>query len=836
MRYGMVIICSLFLLCGCYRYAKPISKAGEGIMEKKVEEILSQMTLEEKLDYIGGYEDFHIRPIERFNLPLIRMADGPMGVRNYGPSTAYPGGIALAATWNANLAETFGKAIARDARAREVHIWLAPGLNIYRLPMCGRNFEYFGEDPYLASRMAVGVVKGVQEGGVLATIKHYAGNNQEEERNFVSVEIDDRTLREIYLPAFQAAVMEGGAACVMNAYNLVNGKWCTENDYLNNKILKEEWGFDGILMSDWGATHHALDAAKFGLDLEMPSAVFMNRQNLMPAIQKGELDEEIINDKVRRILRIIFRYGFCDRPQKIDSIPLDDPENAKVALQMAREGIVLLKNENKTLPLDAKQIKTIAVLGPNAHPAVPGGGGSSKVEPFHAVSVLDGIKNIVGDNVEIFHDPGIDVFDVPKMAKDSKFEYMTPGGNVKDGLWAEYFNNKELKGEPVFKEAVSNINFDWGEGDPAGVVADNFSVRFTGRITPEKDGLHVFSTRADDGIRIFLDGELILDDWSNHAARVRTVERNLKANKTYDIKVEYYEDGGLAVAQFGWKYLEIGKESEAVALAKKADVAVVCVGFNAAEESEGLDRSFKLLPGQEELVKSVVKANPRTIVILNSGGGVAWEGWLDQVPALLHAWYPGQEGGVAIAEILFGDTNPSGKLPASFEKRLEDNPSFPFYYSEEEKTTQYKEGIFVGYRGYDKKGIVPQFCFGHGLSYTTFEYSNLTITPKRISRGENMEVKCDVKNTGSIEGAEVVQVYVGDVESRLPRPPKELKGFQKVFLKPGEARTVKVNLGPEAFSYYDPEKKTWLAEPGGFEILVGASSRDIRLKDFFNLK
>lgn len=832
----MVVVICFFLLCGCCRYAEPISKAGEGAMEKKVEEILSQMTLEEKLDYIGGYEEFNIRPMKRFNLPLIRMADGPMGVRNYGPSTAYPGGIALAATWNVNLAEAFGRAIARDARAREVHIWLAPGLNIYRLPMCGRNFEYFGEDPYLASRMAVGVVKGAQSGGVLATIKHYACNNQEEERNFVSAEIDDRTLREIYLPAFKAAVMEGGAACVMNAYNKVNGRWCTENDYLNNKILKEEWGFDGILMSDWGAAHQALDAAKYGLDLEMPSGAYMNRKNLMPAIQEGELDEEIINDKVRRILRIIFRYEFCDRPQKIDTVPLDDPENAKTALQMAREGIVLLKNENKTLPLEPGRIKSIAVIGPNAHPAVPGGGGSSRVEPFHSVSVLDGIRERLGGKTEVLYNPGIEIQDVPSMAEESNFEYATPEGVVKEGLLAEYFGNRELKGEPAHKEAVLKVNFDWGEGGPAGVGVDNFSARFTGRITSKRDGLHIFSTRADDGIRVFLDGELILDDWSNHAARVRTVERSLKANKTYDIKVEYYEDWGLAVAQFGWMYMETGRESKAAEIAGKADVAVVCVGFNASEESEGLDRTFTLLPGQADLVKSVAQANPRTIVILNSGGGVAWEGWLDRVPALLHAWYPGQEGGTAIAEILFGDTNPSGKLPASFEKRLEDNPSFPFYYSEEEKTTQYKEGIFMGYRGHDKKGAVPQFCFGHGLSYTTFEYSNLVIAPARISRGEKTEVKCVVKNTGSRGGAEVVQVYVGDEESRLPRPPKELKGFQKVYLKPGEAKTVKMMLGPEAFSYYDPEKKAWTSEPGRFEILVGSASRDIRLTGFLDLK
>ena len=828
--YGMILF-----LCSCALVGKTPPPPSETDIEQRVESLLSQMTLEEKIDYFGGYEGFYIRPLKRLGLPAIKMSDGPVGVRNYGPTTAYPAGIALAATWNPSLAASFGTAIGRDARARGVHIWLGPGLNIHRSPLCGRNFEYLGEDPFLASRIVTPIIRNAQEQGILATPKHYACNNQEYCRMTHSSQVDERTLREIYLPVFGAAVMEGKAGCVMAAYNLVNGKYCTENEFLNITILKNEWGFDGVLMSDWGATHNAIAAANNGLDLEMPSGAFMNRTNLLPAIKEGQVSIATIDDKVRSILRVIVRAGFLDRPQEIKSIPLDDPENAKVALDIAREGIVLLKNEKNILPLDLTTIKSLAVIGPNAHPGVPAGGGSSFTDPFHSVSVLDGIKKRAGQNVQVFHDPGISDTDISALADNSIFEHEASDGSIQQGLLAEYYSNMQLSGEPAAKGVTQHINFDWKEESPENLPKDSFSIRFTGRIRPEKTGQYFFAACSDDGIRVYLDGELIIQDWSDHSARTRSAKRQLESGKVYEIKLEYYENWGLALARFGWGFAPDLKDSPACQIAARADVAIVCVGYSAAEESEGMDRSFDLPSDQAELIRAVAENNPRTIVLLNSGGSVSWEGWLDQVPALVHAWYPGQEGGTAIAEILFGDINPSGKLPVSCEKRLIDNPAHPQYFSTDGKTCQYTEGIFVGYRGYDQGNIEPRFPFGHGLSYTSFEYRDLVISPEKIHSGDKIFVTFTVTNTGAREGAETAQLYVKDEESRLARPPKELKGFQKIFLKPGESKKATIEMDEKALSYFDPEAKKWVAEPGRFQILVGASSRGIRLQGSLDL-
>ncbi len=805
-------------------------------VEQRVDSLLSQMTLEEKIDHIGGVDGFYIHPIERLGLPAIKMSDGPVGMRNDGETTAYPAGIALAATWNTELADRYGRAVGRDGRARGVHIWLAPGLNIYRAPQCGRNFEYFGEDPYLAGRMAVALVRNVQAQGVLATLKHYAGNNQEYDRHHISSDIDERTLREIYLPAFEAAVRDAHAACIMNAYNLLNGVHCTENKFLNLQVAKTDWGFDGVIMSDWGATYDGVAAANGGLDLEMPSGKYMNRQNLIPAIEAGIVSEATIDDKVRRILRVIVRAGFLDRPQKIDSIPLDDPDNARVALDIAREGIVLLKNDNALLPLDASKIKTIAVIGPNAHPGVPAGGGSSHTTPFHSVSLLDGVKARVGKNITVLHEPGRDPLSPAGLAPISRFEHLDDNGNPAPGLRAEYFPNQYLEGEPAVTTIVPRIEFDWASGAPEGLPKDDFSARWTGRIRPEKSGRYLLAESADDGIRVFLDGEEILEDWSDHAARTQSIEKTLEAGRAYELKIEYYERGGDASALFGWGLIEEGNQLPAARAARNADVAIVCVGFNRNEEFEGADRPFELPAHQQAIVRSVAAENPRTIVVLMAGGGVAWDDWLDRIPAVVHAWYPGQEGGTALAEILFGDVNPSGKLPATFEKKWEDNPAAPYYHSKDNKALPYTEGIFVGYRGYDQSGVEPQFCFGHGLSYTTFEYSDLEIHSGAARPGESVRVSFKIKNTGSRPGSEAAQVYVHDIESRLPRPPKELKGFAKISLAPGKSEFVTIDLDERAFAFFDPEAKQWIVEPGTFEILVGASSRDIRLTDIVEHK
>ncbi|HEY2123145.1 MAG TPA: glycoside hydrolase family 3 N-terminal domain-containing protein, partial [Chthoniobacterales bacterium] len=470
--------------------------------DQRVDKLLSQMTLEEKLAYIGGIHAMSIRPIPRLGLPEIRMADGPLGVRQNQPSTRYPAGIALAASWNRDLAGVEGVSMGRDCRARGIHILLAPGANINRLPICGRNFEYIsGEDPYLASQMVVPFIRGAQSQGVTATVKHFAVNNQEINRRYINVIVGERALREIYLPAFEAAVRVAKVGAVMDAYNKVNGAFCTENIYLNETVLKQEWGFDGVLMSDWGATHSALGPAKSGLDLEMPSGEWMNAKNLLPAIRRGEITVQEIDDKVRRILRLIVRMGFLDRPQLDPSIGENSPDSSKAALAIAEEGIVLLKNVRNTLPLDRAQIKRIAVLGPDAHPGVPAGWGSSYVNPFYAVSVLDGLMNNRGSQTTVdYFGVGVGNFGT------SEFEHGDQAGHFVEGLRGEYFPNLTLSGKPIIDRVDQRIDFDWARSESAhhGLPLQ-FTVRWTGVVRSNSTSLHVFRARADSGVRVYLD-------------------------------------------------------------------------------------------------------------------------------------------------------------------------------------------------------------------------------------------------------------------------------------------------------------------------------------------
>ncbi len=803
-------------------------------LEKRVEDILTRLTLEEKIDYIGGYRGFYIRPVPRLGLPAVKMSDGPTGCRCYGKAAALPGGICLAASWDTRAAFEIGRVLGRESRARGVHILLGPGVNIYRGPQCGRNFEYFGEDPYLASRITVPWIRGVQSQGVLATVKHYACNNQEYDRYHVSSEIDERTLREIYLPAFKAAVVEARVGCVMNAYNLVNGVHCTQDPFLNNKILKEEWGFDGILMSDWGATHDGIAAALGGLDLEMPSGKFMNRKTLIPAIRSGKVPVSVIDDKVRRILRKIVSMGFLDRPQEDPSIPRYDAESVKVALEVAREGIVLLKNEKEALPLERGRVRSIAVLGPMAHPAVWGGGGSALTTPFRATSVLEGLTQAAGPKVRVYYDRGLPQTEENTLVRQAVFAHKDANGSVLRGLRAEFFGNPDLQGEPIAVKSARRIDFDFVKRPVKGVPKHDISLRLTGWITPEKSGTYILKVRSDDGVRIFLEGKPVLEDWSNHSARTRTATVSLEGGKNYPIRIEYFQKGGSGILRFGWGLLSPAEGSPAARLARACDAAVVCVGFGPAVEREGIDRPFALPEGQEELIREVAAANPRTVVVLFSGGNVAMEGWIDRVAALVEAWYPGQEGGRALAEILLGDVNPSGKLPASYARKWEENPSSLWYHAKNGKCF-YKEGIFVGYRGFDKAGVEPRFPFGFGLSYTTFAFSDLELSRDRIRPDEIIRVSVKVKNTGSRAGAEVVQLYLADVKCSVPRPVKELKGFRRVELQPGEEKTVAFRLGRKEMEFFHPVRKRWIVEPGKFRVLLGDSSRNLPLSRQFEV-
>ena len=789
--------------------------------DARAEDLLSRMTLEEKIDYIGGFKGFYIRGIERLDLPEIKLTDGPVGTHKDGRSTAYPAGVLSASTWNRELVYRLGEQLGRDSRARGVHILLGPGMNILRSPLCGRNFEYFTEDPYLNSRIAVQYVKGLQDQNVVATLKHYAANNQEWDRNNVSSDIDERTLHEIYLPAFKAAIQEAGAGAVMDSYNPVNGEHATQNGYLNNTVLRDMWGFDGIVMSDWSATYDAVAAANGGLDLEMPRAKWMNREQLIPAIRDGLVSESTIDEKVRRILRIIFRFGFFDNPQTDSSIPLDNPQGAETALDLAREGIVLLKNDGGLLPFDKLKVKSVALIGPNAG-AYISGGGSSYTFPFHCVSVLDGLKKT---GVEVMYAPG-----VPTLVETvAKSVFYTGAGSSERGLKAEYYPNPRLKGEPekVQTDSIVNIGNGWHIADERkGIPYDHCSVRWSGVIRPEKTASYRFVVRGFDGFRLKVGEKMVINEWRDQGITTREAVLSLEKGREYPVVLEYFANVHPVDIAFGWREDRLLFD-EAVEIARRADVAVVNVGFNESSERESNDRTFELPQYQDSLVQCIAEANPKTVVLMNSGAGVDMTGWIDKVPSLLQLWYAGQEGGTAVAEILFGKTNPSGKLPVTFDRKWEDNAAAPYYYDPDgDKRVAYGEGIFTGYRHYDLNEKKPLFPFGYGLSYTSFEYSALKVEKLGNNR---VKVSFDVTNAGDCDGAEIAQIYVAPVNPTVERPVKELKGFDKKFIRKGETVRMEILLDESAFSYYDVNQHGFRCDAGKYRIMVGSSSDNILL-------
>jgi beta-glucosidase len=671
-------------------------------IEKRVESLLTQMTLEEKIDILGGVDGFYVRAMPRIGLPRLRMADGPLGVRNYGPSTTMAGGIALAATWNPSLVERAGAEIGRDARARGVHFMLGPGVNIYRAPLNGRNFEYFGEDPFLTSRMTVAYIKGMQSQGISATVKHFTGNNSEYDRHNTDSIIDERTLREIYLPAFEAAVKEAHVGSIMDAYNLTNGFHLTQNSLLNNEVAKKEWGFDGIMMSDWSSTYDAVAAANGGLDLEMPSGKFLNREKLLPAIQQGKVSEATIDDKVRRILRKAIEFGWLDRDQTDTSIALYNQEGRRAALEAACESMVLLRNEGNALPLSKSDAKTILIVGPDAYPAVPVGGGSAGVQPFASVSFLEGLSNYPGASLHVLYVPGIPT--LAEMADATAFS--TEAANGERELRVDYFSDEDLQGKPILSRVEKHVNF--GKAPQLDFPPQSKSDRWSGFYVPQNSGWYDFfvqsSGEAGGFYRLSIDDQLVLDDWKTSREIVGQTRMTLDA-KPHKIVLEHHGHSGWLGTRLKLGIVREGSfvSEAAKTMATKADVVIVAAGFDANSESEAADRTFGLPPGQDELIQEMAAANRKTIVVLTSGGGVDMHSWLDKVPGVVQAWYAGQEGGTALAEILFGDVNPSGRLPITMERRWEDNPVHDSYYPDAQNRVVYKEGVFVGYRGYEHK-------------------------------------------------------------------------------------------------------------------------------------
>jgi beta-glucosidase len=820
-----------FCLAACVLFSVAVfaqtPSASSPEIERRVDKLLGQLTLEEKVDLLGGVDDFYVRAMPKIGLPRLKMADGPFGVRNYGPSTTMAGGIALAATWDPALVALVGGEIGRDARARGVHFMLGPGVNIYRAPVNGRNFEYFGEDPFLSARTAVAYIKGMQAQGVSATVKHFIGNNSEYDRHNSDSVIDERTEREIYLPAFEAAVKEARVGSVMDAYNLTNGEHMTQNGKLNIDVAKREWGFEGVMMSDWVATYDALAAANGGLDLEMPSGKYFNRAALLPLIQQKKISIATIDDKVRRILRTAIEFGWLDRDQTDTAVPLYNQQGRHVALQAARESMVLLKNEANILPLSKTDAKTILIVGPDAYPAVPVGGGSAGVKPFSAVSFLEGLANYAGGSLHVLYAPGI-----PTLAEIAEATPLfTEATNGKSGLHVDYFDNENLGGKPILSRVEKHLDF--GTDSQRDFPPLSRSDRWTAYYLPPTAGSYtVFvQSSAEDGgfYRLYVDDKLIFDDWKTSPQIVGQTSLTLDATP-HKIVVEHHGHTEWLGPRLKLGIFRSGAlvSDEAKALAQKADAVIVGAGFDGNSESEAADRTFALPAGQDELIQAMAAANKKTIVVLTSGGGVDMQPWLEKVAGVIQAWYSGEQGGTALAEILFGDTNPSGRLPISIEHRWEDNPVHDSYYPDAQNRVVYKEGIFVGYRGYERMGKKTLFAFGFGLSYTTFSFRNLSVAPSPAADG-SVSVGFDVTNTGSREGTEVAQVYVAGVHPKVSRPAKELKAFARVDLQPAETKHVTVTLDRRSFSYYDVGGKQWRADPDDYSILVGSSSTQIAL-------
>jgi beta-glucosidase len=814
-RWALAAVTTLFFT-GALLYA-----SSDDSVEKRVDSLLSQMTLDEKIVLLGGDQgDFSTMAIPRLGIPKFIMADGPQGVRNYGKACLFPSGVALAATWDGELAKRYGRGIALEARARGVHIILGPGVNISRLPVNGRNFEYFGEDPFLASIVASQWVKGMQNEGVIATIKHFAANNQETWRGAVDVRMDDRTLHEIYLPAFRRAVQENHVWAVMSAYNRFDGDFCCGSNLLQNKILKNELGFQGLVMSDWGACHALSDLAA-GLDLEMPRAQNIRATPIREAMKEGKIEPQQIDGAVRRLLRATISMGFWDRVQKRDDLPLDSPDSCETARTVARGAIVLLKNDNATLPLDRARTHKIAVYGPNAFNTPVGGGGSGSVDTFHAISFLDGIRAQSGSNIKIIgvHNPP-----EPSREEADPFPLVRTAADGPVGFKATITTHDPEATIPL--PVQSGINVTWKTGElPFGVQAARADYDFSGVLVAEEDGAWEIFGNAEAWIRPngiperLVTGDLI----------------HLKKGEPFPFTVRFYVNKASVPEPSGssYQWMTLRKpQLPDLTEAKNADAVIVCAGLNSNQDSEAIDRNFDMPETQSALIRALAEVNPRVIVTVNSGAAVGMTEWINQVPALLETWYLGQEGGTALGEVLFGDVNPSGHLPSTFGRAFADYPSvanFPGRWEAGSSVpvVRYDEGIFVGYRGFDKAGKEPLFPFGYGLSYTTFDYSDLKVSP---AQDGSVQVTLKVKNSGKRAGSEVVQIYVGEPKCSVPRPVRELKGFAKVSLHPGETKTVNIALPQESFAYWNSDKSAWTVEPGLFTIEAGQSSRNIRLK------
>jgi len=809
-------------------------------LEDRVADLVGRLTLQEKVRVMAGAASFTLQGVERLGVPEVRVSDGPTGVRsNEGQAaTVFPVGVAMAATWNPDLVGEVAAAIAREALALDNRVILAPTINIVRTPLWGRNFETYSEDPFLAGTLGAAYIAGLQGEGVGASLKHYAANNQEAGRMTVSVEVDERALREIYLAGFEMAVKAAHPWTVMASYNRVGGTWATEHDELLNGILKGEWGWDGVVVSDWGAVHSTAAAARGGNDLEMPGPPRWFGDKLLAAVESGEVPAAAIDEAARRMVRLILRTGVLDGGEAPKG-ELRTARHRQVAARAAEEAVVLLKNTDQLLPLDAGALATIAVVGPNAAVRRIQGGGSSQVRAGRQISVLRAIEDLLAGQCEVVHSDGGDNEPVPPNARPAMFS--PDEGRGQTGLECAYFAKRGFDAPPFRLQAERQIGKLVSTSSFSSLGAGLGALRWSGWFWPERHGRHEFSLRAPGEGRLTLDGEPlidaatpgIIDDMDVGGMRVprRIASRDLAAGRGYPIVIEYIRPE--TTAGVSWEYVGVGVRqpsgsiAEATAVAAAADAAILVIGAASISEGEGYDRENLDLPGdQDALVEAVIAVNPRTVVVLSTGAPYALP-WIDHAPAVVEAWLGGEEGPDAVARILFGRAEPSGRLPVSFPRRLEDTPAHGFYPGGESVT--YGEGLFVGYRHYDRAARPPLFPFGFGLTYTRFAYSDIA-APEHVRAGDPVEVSFTLANTGQRPGKETAQLYVRPRGPSVERPVKELKGFAKIDLAPGQSRRVVLTLDARAFSFWDPARHAWVAEPGAYDLLVCASAADIELQ------
>jgi len=814
--------------------------------EKLIDQIIAKLSLPEKCSLLTGKDTWATVALPQHGIESLIVTDGPHGVRTcpgckerkLGPATYFPTGVAMASTWNTELIRQTGVALAEETRAYGCDVLLGPCVNIVRSPLAGRNFESMSEDPFLAGRIAAGWIDGVQSQGVGASLKHFACNNQETERLRGSSNVDERTMREIYLAQFEYAIKTTQPWTVMCSYNRINGVYASQNEFLLTKILRDEWGFEGLVVSDWCANHTIFESVAAGLDLEMPGGRDDYFRHLAAAVKNWQIPEAKVNRAVRNVLRLLAKTGHLGKDGKIISGAANTHEHQHLARKVAAEAITLLKNERRLLPLNPKKIKKLAVFGYNAM-TLPQGGGSSAVPAPYRIAPLDAITSLLGSGVQVQYRQGCKNTDNPENVPIDNLS--APNG--KKGIMAEYFANPDWQGKPAGIRLENSSDVWWlGEEEKApapNLQSGNFSGRWRTTYTARESATMIFGIDIQGSGRLFLDGELLFEtqpvppefNWGSGSTIIK-----LTKGKKYNFCIEFRQ--GPAKSPMHVKFFQRNTKPEEIdkddlKIAAAADAVIVFAGDTEGHESEGSDRKNMRLGGlQNLLIEKLLAVNPKTVVVLNTGAPVDMP-WSDSAPAILQAYYSGQEGGNAIADILFGKINPSGKLSVSYPRRYQDTPAFLNFPGGRE--VNYGEGIFVGYRYYDTKGIAPLFPFGHGLSYTDFEYSNLQV-PAKAAAGDSFKVKMTIKNTGKTAGQEVVQLYVSDPESSVIRPEKELKGFVKVSLKAGESKVIEFDLDARSFAFYDVDRHEWVVEPGKFVIMSGSSSRDIRLQSVVQLQ